>query len=859
MRLYRALLRLYPRSFRHEYGVEMAAIFAARRREAGSIPARLAVWISALVEIAGNAARVHADLLRQDAVQVARLFARAPGFVLTAVAIVGLGIGATTAAFSVTDYVLFRPLPFPDAGQLVRLWESRPGYGHMELSPANMRDWMARQSSFTAMDVYTSTAANVTGTGDPRRVSGALTGVTLFDVLGVSPARGRGFIAADGVLEAPPVVILSYAFWQTRYGGAEVIGRVIRLDDVPHEIVGVMPASFAFPSRQTEFWLPLRLSPEAFQDRNDNFLVGVARLRDDVTIDRARDDLGRVTAQLEAEHPAENRQAGANVERLRDGFSDETRNLVIALIGAAACLLVITCVNLVNLLLARVMARRTELVVRAAMGAGRERLVRQLTTETVALAAVGGLVGLGVASAAVPLFSSLVPVSLPFATPPHLDWRVLAFAAALTLATGLATGILPLLGPRQADFTILREGGRGGGGARERVRAGLVTVSLVSSVVLLVGGGLLLRAIWAVQSIDPGFRTDGVLTMRTALPVPKYADTERRIRWITDVVDGIRAIPGVRNAAYTSFLPMVMGGGIWPVVMDGDEVARQQGQVASLRFVTPGYFDTLGIPLLQGRDVSARDTLDQPAVAVVSRAFAERYWPGEPALGRRFTFAFTEREVVGVVGDIRVRGFEEPSEPQVYLSAAQQPGDSLSFYMPKDLAVRVEAGGDTVIPAVRRVIAQADADQPISDVRWMSDVVAGETASRVVQFRVIAAFAGVALLLAGVGIHGLLAYVVSQRHREIGVRMALGAQRSEILAMVMRRAAWLAVAGVGAGVIIGYGAGRSLESVLAGVPANDPATYLTAALVVALVALAGALVPALRATRVDPVRAMRAE
>ncbi|HET9372767.1 MAG TPA: ABC transporter permease [Vicinamibacterales bacterium] len=860
MAFYRLLLRLYPKSFRDEYGREMLAIFALRWRGAGVV-GRLALLIGAAVEVGVNALAVHIDLARQDLRHFLRTLRRTPGFAITAVLIMALGVGATTAVFSVADYVMLRPLPFPASHELVRIWETRPGYGQMELSPATYRDWRARQTSLAALGAYTSMEANFADGGDPVRLDGAAVTASTFAALQVAPVVGRVFVADDEIPNGPRRVMLGDELWQSRFGGAaSVIGRQVRLDGELFEIVGVMPPSFRFPDRRVRYWVPLALPESAYTDRNDNFLLAIGRLEPGIDEARARAEFQRIAADLEREHPAENKQAGANLYLLRQGYSASARTIIAVLGGAAFCLLLIACVNLANLLLARGLHRRRELVVRSALGAGRDRLRRQLATETLTLSALGGGLGVFIASTTVPLLARLTPMALPMDGVPAVDARVMAFAIAITMVTGLSIGLAPLVGMRRASFVELRDGGRGGGGARESLRGALVVAGIVCAVVLLTGTGLLLRALWRIQDVSPGFDPRGVLTLQTALPMPSYVETARRVRWYRDVVDGVKAIPGVTDAAYISFLPMTMRGGIWPVVMAGDEVARSQGQVASLRYVTPGFFDTLRIPIVQGRDLTDRDTADRPYVAVVSRSLAERYWPGEPAIGRRFTFAFADREIVGIVNDIRVRGLESESEPQVYVPAAQVPDGVLAFYAPKDLAIRVGTGDPaSVLPAVREVVRQLDPDQPISDVRLLSDVVADDTGARAVQLRVISLFAIVALLLAGIGLHGLQAFAVSQRQREIGVRMTLGATRAEILRMVLGRAARLAVAGIVPGVLLALAAGRALESLLAGVPAADPTTLTVVVSAVALTTVAGTAAPAIRATRVDPAIAVRAE
>ena len=545
---------------------------------------------------------------------------------------------------------------------------------------------------------------------------------------------------------------------------------------------------------------------------------------------------------------------------LRDEVSNQSRLLLTVLFAAAACVLLIACTNLANLLLVRALARQKELAVRASLGAGRERLVRQLLTESLTLAALGGVCGVLAAKIALPLLMRLVPQGLPIAEP-AIDLRVLLFAVLLTVLTGLGFGIVPALRAcGGSGAAALREGSRSGvGGRKERLRAALVILEVTASVVLLVAGGLLIRALWTIQAVDPGFRAEGVLTLRTSLPMPKYEQTARREQFYTRVLSDVRALPGVESASYISFLPMTLRGGIWPVSVNGEVLTRSENRTASLRYVEPDFFQTLEIPIRMGRDVNETDTRESLYVAVVSESFVRRYWPGENPLGQRFQFAFKERTVVGVVGDVRVRGLERESEPQVYLPDQQVEDRWLTWYAPKDLVVRSASAPEALLPAVRRILQDADPEQPISDVRTLADVVAADTAPRQAQVRVLGAFAALAFLLAAIGIHGLLSFTVSQRTQEIGVRMALGAQRFNILAMILRESFALAAAGVACGVAGGYAAGRAMEALLAGVPPADTTIFCAAVALSLGMTMLGSLIPSLRAVRVDPASVIRNE
>ncbi len=873
MRAYRLLLHLYPASFRQEYGEEMASILARRLRDASRPLRRARVWAGAVWETLGNAVLVHLDLLRQDLRYVARTLKRSPAFAFTAVAIVALGIGALTAAFTVADFVLIRPLPYRDPNRLVQLWETTPGYSGMELSPLNFRDWMAAARSFESAGVSHSEAFTLITSGEPHRFEGAALSAGVLPTLGVSPIVGRGFTDADDAAGAPGTILLSYALWQTEFGGdPEVVGRRIDAQmDMERDtftVIGVMPRDFHYPSGDVQFWVTTRFSADDFApgERSNNWLDGVARLRQGVTGEQAQAEASVIASDLRRSYPKENKDTGARVVSLRDDVSVRSRLLLQALSAAAACVLLIACMNLANLLLARGLERRRELAVRAAMGAGRERVVRQLMTEHLLLAAVGGALGVGLAVVAVPLLSQLVPSTLPIAASPTVDTRVIAFAVALTALTGIAFGTAPAIRlGRNLDGSGLREGERSGSGGRERLRSALVLAEIAASVVLLVSAALLIRALLTIRGTDPGFDVNGVLTLRAELPVPQYAKVTARDAFHARVLRDVRVLPGVEAAGFISFLPISrMRGGIWPVKVAGDADpsagVRGANNVAALRYVTPGYFRAMAIPLTRGRDVSEADTQQRPFVAVVSESFAKRYWPGQDPIGRHFEFAFADREVVGVVGDVRFRGLERKSEPQVCLPSAQVADNWITFYAPRALAVRVASGPpSTLAPAIRAIIHAADPSVAVTEVQTLADMVDSDTASRATQVRVLGAFAAIAFVLAAVGVQGLLSFAVSRRTQEIGVRVALGAQPRDIVGMVVANAARLGAAGLVLGVALAYAAGRSMEALLAGVRPSDGEAFGAALALTAVMVAAGTLVPALRALRIDPIRAIRSE
>lgn len=859
--MYRALLHLYPKSFRGEYEGEMCAVFSQRLRDASGFEL-LALWIETFFDVLFNAVRVHLDILGQDLRYFWRTLRQSPGYALTVVGIAGFGIGATTAAFSITDHILLRPLPFPDANRLVTIFEVEPHYNQMELSPPNYRDWKKQSKSFEAFGAYANLSVNMAGDGEPEKLNGEVMTADVLPLIGVKPLLGRWFSAEDDRHGSSGTVILSYSLWQARFGGtAAVLGKKILLDDEPTTVIGVMPAGFAFPSRNDEIWLPMRFRDEWFldEDRGNTFLTGVGRLRAGVSLAQVNAELRLMAAQTERQFPKEMKDVSAAAYDLHDAISPQSKTMLWALLGASLCVLLIACTNLANLLMARALARRKELAVRFAMGAGRERLVRQLLTESLLLAACGGALGMLIAVTATPLFASLAPTYLPIVALPSADWRVLSFGALVTILTGLAFGVLPAL--KATGGADLREGSRSGvGGRKERLRGTLVVAEIAASVVLLVTSGLLIRAMLRIQGTDAGFRSEHVLTLRTPVTGPRYAKTVPRCAFYKRVLADVRALPGVESAGYTSSMPMVWRGGIWTITINGQEPVNPDTQRASVRFVTPDFFKTLAIPLELGRDVAESDVLTSPMVAVVSESFVKQYWPDENPLGKRFNGALDDRIVVGVVGNVRVRGLEQPSEPQVYLPYQQVKDGWLVGYIPQDLAIRTFHGDPAqMAPAVRRIVAAAEPQLPVTSVRPLSEIVAGETASRRAQLVVLGGFAGIAFLLAAIGIHGLLAYAVSQRTQEIGVRMALGATRGNILRLIVGDAMVLAIIGISLGAAVAYASGLELRSLLAGLKPNDGDAFSAGITLSLVMTIAGSFLPAMRAVRVDPATALRAE
>jgi predicted permease len=853
MGFYRALLFLYPASFRAEYGEEMCRIFRRRWRDASGLIAAVTILFEALYETGCNAVGVHWDILCQDLRYATRTLRRAAGFTVTVVLVTSLGIGATTAAFSIADPVLIRRPPFADADRLVRLRETRSGMPAFEVSPADYRDWKRADHAFEAMGCFRSVASNLTGADGPERLEGAEVTAEVLPILRGQTDADSLHTGSDEGWSTPGVFIREDL--AMRMGGRfGALGKQMLLDGVPHAIVGVLPLDFRFPGNDTVFWKLMQFDERDFAFRNDRRLQVIAKLRSGVTITAARAELTAIAQEIERRHPRENSGIGAQATEFAFDIEPQTKLLVIALFAAAFCLLLIVCANLTNLLFARAASRSGEMAVRAAIGGGKQRLVRQLMTESILLAFLGGSVGVILATCIAPVLARLIPATLPL--PIAVDWRVLLFAAVVTVTTGTGFGAIPALrvsaGAEKRSLRVLMEPGHTG----ERVRSALVVFEVAGSLMLLVSSGLLLQTLWKVRSVAPGFQAGQVVSMRTALSMPRFADSAQRQLFYGRVLKGVRQLPGVSSAGYTSFLPMMMRGGMWPVKFADQD--RDSG-MAIIRFVTPGFFETLRVPILRGRDVSESDTLDRPLVAVVSESFARRYWPHSDPLGQRFRCGAKERLVIGITGDIRTRGIEVKSEPQVYLPYQQVPDSAALFWAPKDLVIRTTLGLRDLVPRVREVVRTADAGQPVSDIRLLSEIVSAETSPRAIQAGVIAAFATISIVVAAIGMSGFLSYVVSQRGREIGIRIALGAQPNEIFRAVLCRGLALGGVGMVVGAVASVPVVSIMRKLLWGVGPNDPLAICTAVTLTIAVILSGTALPAIRAARVDPITQIRSD
>ena len=817
------------------------------------------------------------DALFQDVRYGARLLTRAPGFTLVAVLILALGIGANTSIFSVVSAVLLKPLPFAEPDRLVFLWEdaSAGGFsGHSTVAPANYVDWKTRSRSFEDMALFNGLREyNLTGSGEPERLGAISATANLFSVLRLTPILGRTFSAADEGGSSTPVVVVSQRLWVRRFGAdPSLVGRDIVLDGVKHTVIGVVPPAFNYPNKKAELFVPASFTPQQLAERNNHSLWVVGRLKPGVTVAQAQAEMNSIAKSLEKDYPASNTNIGVAVSPLREELASgaallgesDVRGTLYMLLGAVATILLITCANVANLLLARGTARRKELAMRQALGANQTRVLRQLLTESTVLGGLGLCLGVAFSTASLTYLSRLIPGTLPNGTAPSLDWRVLGFTCGIAFLTVLLFGVGPALAAARVDFAdaVMRGLGRGAGPRGAQARNALVVAEISLTVVLLAAAGLLLRSYAHLLDVNPGFRPDHLLIAETAFSPSKYDDAPSRKGFYADVLARTRALPGVTSAGYVTSPPLMFLGGRLVVLAEGQpppppgEFARA---IASVRVVSTGYLQTLGVPLIRGRRLDTRDSSGAPLTAVINEAMARMHWPNEDPVGRRFRFGFPNAPwitVAGVVGDIKQMGLDAAPFPEFYTPVEQSSPDS--FLWPSYLVVRTNDDPLSLGTAVREVVREVDPDQPVS-VQSMSDVFDAAVANRSTQLTLAGGFAALGLLLASIGLYGVLAYTVARRTSEIGLRMALGAQRVNVVGSVIRSALLTAVIGIAIGLAGSLALSRLLASSLFGVQPTDPATLVAVSAVVLLVALLASYVPARRAAAIDPVSALRTE
>ena len=790
-----------------------------------------------------------------------RLFRKSPVFSLVAVATLALGIGANTVIFSVVDAVVIRALPYDDPDRVIVIWEdvSRSGFARNTPAPANYIDWRRLNRSFVDMAATRGASASVTGDGVPEQIIGRRATANFFSVLGARPLIGRTFTEAED-RDGAQVAVISYGLWQRRYGGdAAIVGRTTLFNDIRYEIIGVMPRAFAFRNRDVDYWIPNHFAPEDAANRGSHFLNVVGRLKPDISLEAARADMEGIARQLTAQYPDTNRDVGVVLVPAKEEMLGKTRLQLLVLMGAAAAVLLIACANLASLLLSRAAGRRGEMAVRAALGASRGRLTRQLVVEGLLLSLFGGALGLAIVPVGNGLLASLTPIGIASIDTSVLDLRLLVFTLAVAVATGLLFSIAPAL---QAGRTSLQQAlqqqARSAVGAGSRfTRDGLVVVQIAAAVVLLVATGLMIRTLVNLRAIDIGFEPERLLTMQATLPRPKYAEPDKRLAFYERVIAGVKALPGIERAAFASNLPFTSQGNTTWFGIEGRRMTPDRVNDALYRGATTDYLSTLGVRVVEGRTIDERDGAAAPRAVVINETLARQFFPGESPIGHRMQFS-TQRNpfftIVGVVRDVRERGYEPSMKPGVYISIAQAPE---SWAVPEYLVVRTTRDSPQLAESVRRVIASVDPAQPVRAVRSMEDILDLEVADRHQQMVLLGAFAALALVLASLGLYGLLAYAVAQRSREIGLRIALGATPRAVVTMVAARGLGLAAAGLGAGVVAGWTATRAMSGVLYGVPATDAATFSAVVTLLGTVALIACVVPAARAARVDPMVVLR--
>ena len=806
--------------------------------------------------------------LVRDLRQGIRMLRRNSGFTAVALLSLALGIGANTAIFSLVNAVLLRPLPFSQPERLAVVWEdaSFVGFPHNTPAPANYWDWKNQNHTFKDMAAISDKNFNLTGMGEPERVAAESVTANFFPLLGVSPLIGRTFSQEEDREGPNKVVVLSYGLWQRRFGREkDVVGKEILLNGQKYSVIGVMPARFQFIEKDVGLWVPMAFGPQDLANRSAHFLTVFGRLKDGVTIDQAQADIKTIMSRISRDHPDEAAQLGAYVIPLREEVSGDVRRPLIVLLAAVGFVLLIACANIANLLLSMSASRKKEIAIRTALGAGRLRVARQLITESLLLACSGGLIGLLVASWCFGFLQRLIPDSLSLLTSLKLDTPVLLYTLLISLLTGLIFGAAPALQAGKTDLTeaLKANSGRGGFGGNRKLRSIMVVAEVALALMLLVGAGLLLQTFYRLRSQDIGFRAENVVRLQTILPKSKYSTFSKRIQFYDQVLEQIEGFPNVLTAGYTTTVPLVWKGGTNGFYVEGRAVKTGEVNDATHRIVTSQYLQTMGIPLRAGRYFEKTDTAQSLPVAIVNETMARNYWPNESAIGKRFRIPTEDRvpkwlTIVGIVSDVKNMGIDAPVKQEMYVPVTQSAED-FYYYAPQDLVIRVKSDPLKIVPDVRSVIQKVDPDQPVSNITTMEDILGEEVAQRKLGTTLLTCFAALALLLASLGIYGILSYLVVQSTPEIGVRLALGAKPQTIFGWILKRGMGLALLGICIGLIGAFALTRVMTSLLFGISATDPFTFAIVSAILLSVAFLACSIPGLRAMKVDPVVALRYE
>ncbi len=782
-----------------------------------------------------------------------------PGFTAVAVLTLALGIGANTAIFCIVDGVLLKPLHYDQPGQLVQVWEAPSPGKRNSVSPGVFLDWKQQSVTFDSLAAYNNADMNLTGNGEPERLNGLRLSANGLNLLRARALLGRTFAPGEDEPGQNKVVVLTHRLWQRRFGGeTNAIGGAIRLNEETYTIIGVLPPDF-LPFADREFVIPYLFEPEWANKRDGHWLRVLGRVKPGVTIEQGHAELSAISERSRAFYPAWKKDWGVTVVPMHEQMTGTIKPALLVLLGAVGCVLLIACANVANLLLAKAAARQNEIAIRSALGASRWRVIRQLLAESVVLSLLGGILGVLLAFWSIGALRQLSAVTLPRAQEVGLDIRVLGFALFVSLATGMAFGLAPALQALKPDLNAnLKEGGRGSPGAiRNRVRSGLIVSEVALALMLLAGASLLLNSFFRLSRVSPGFDPQRVLTMQLSLPEKKYTDGARRSAFFAEIVERIEALPGVRSAGLAVSLPLAAGG---PpdafFTISGRVNAPQPGYAADFDFCTAQYFRVMGIPLIHGRLFDERDAASAAPVAIINETLAREYFPNEEPLGQHFIQENNTWEIVGIVGDVRLRGLAEKVRPLVY---RPQSFGSAYWNLRANLVVRMSVAPRGMAERIRQAVLGVDPDQPVTNVRTMEEVTAESIVQRRFILMLLGVFAGVALLLAAIGLYGVIACAVSQRTRELGIRMALGATRQDVLSLMLGQGTKLAAIGILFGVIGALGLTRVLVNLLYEIKPTDPLTFAGVSLLLFLVSLFASWLPARRAAKVDPMEALRHE
>lgn len=798
--------------------------------------------------------------LLQDLRYGIRMLLKNPGFTIVAVIALALGVGATAAIFSVVNTVLLRSLPYGDPARLMVLKENKlPQFPEFSISPGNFLDWRNQNNSFDKLVAVQGSAYNlVAGDAEPERLRGSRVSAGLFEMLGAKPIHGRTFLDEDDQPGHENVVVLSSGLWKRRFGSDQnVIGQSVTLSAASYTIIGIMPPSFQFPDRDTDLWTPIAFTARQAGQHGAHYLSVFGRLKSDVTLEQARSEMSTIAARIAEQYPDSNAGWNANVTPMQEYEVRDVRRTLWILFGVVGLVLLVACANVANLLLARATARQKEIAIRTALGASRWRVIRQLLTESVLLAVIGGGAGLLLANWGMGSLLALAPEDLPRIKDVALDGRVLGFTLLVTLLTGIVFGLAPALQASRPNMNeTLKEGGRGTTGGHHRVRASLVVAEVAITLVVLVSAGLLIRSFIRLQQVNPGFNSTGALAVNISLPGRKYPNADQYSGFFTQLIEKTAALPGVVAVGATQSLP-IQGDYLLGFNIQGRPPdAPGEDHSTNYYAVTPDYFKAMGITLIRGRLFTERDNSNAPRVAVINETMARRFFPDEDPIGKGINVTNGPerfREIVGIVGDVKQYGLDQPSTLQTYEPFLQTPFSGVT------LVVRAEGDPTALTAAIRGEVLSIDKDQPVSRIRTLDQIISGSFARQHFSMLLLGVFGAVALVLAAVGLYGVMSYAVTQRTHEIGIRMALGAKTGDVLRLVVGHGIILALIGVGIGLGVALAATRLMSGLLFAVSATDPLTFAGIPVLLTAVALGACMVPARRALKVDPMIALRYE